>query len=162
MASANAQTGGGYDLTWSTIDSGGQMFSTGNGYELGGTIGQSDAGTLTGTGGYELQGGFWPAAAPAGCGPCLLYADFVNQATAAPYGPGANCIVDSAEVSKVLDGYSAGDLACTNSLLVDTELSFLDACPTVCSVDADCPSESGYPGVARRWVRVARSWRRPT
>jgi len=123
------------------------MFSTGNGYELGGTIGQSDAGVLTGTGGYKLEGGFWPAAIPAGCGPCLLFADFVNQATSAPYGPGANCIVDSAEVSKVLDGYSAGDLACTNSLLVDTELSFLDGCPPTCSVDADCPSESGYPGV---------------
>ena len=151
VALANAQSGGGYDLTWSTIDSGGHMFSMSmNGYELGGTIGQADAGVLTGTGGYTLQGGFWPAATSApgpGCGPCLLFADFVNQATPGPYGPGANCIVDSAEVSKVLDGYAAGDLACTNPLLVDTELSFLDGCPPTCSSDADCPSEAGYPGV---------------
>ena len=53
-----AQTGGGYDLTWSTIDGGGAMFSTGGGYSLGGTIGQPDMGALSG-GGYALNGGFW-------------------------------------------------------------------------------------------------------
>ena len=41
---AHAQTGGGYDLTWNTIDGGGYMFSTGGGYSLGGTMGQPDAG----------------------------------------------------------------------------------------------------------------------
>jgi hypothetical protein len=56
-----AQTGGGYDLTWSTIDGGGMMFSTGGGYSLGGTMGQPDAGTLGG--GYTLAGGFWGGAA---------------------------------------------------------------------------------------------------
>jgi len=55
---ALAQTGGGYDLTWSTIDGGGAMFSTGGSYALGGTVGQSDAGALSG-GGYTLTGGFW-------------------------------------------------------------------------------------------------------
>lgn len=62
---AVAQTGGGYDLTWSTIDGGGATFSTGGGYSLGGTMGQPDAGPAAGpmTGGnYELAGGFWPAA----------------------------------------------------------------------------------------------------
>lgn len=53
-----AQTGGGYDLTWNSIDGGGAMLSTGGGYELGGTIGQPDAGMLSG-GGYMLVGGFW-------------------------------------------------------------------------------------------------------
>ncbi|MCC7354689.1 MAG: hypothetical protein IT330_13160 [Anaerolineae bacterium] len=52
-----AQTGGGYGLTWSTIDGGGST-STGGGYELSGTIGQPDAGLLSG-GGYTLAGGFW-------------------------------------------------------------------------------------------------------
>jgi len=55
---ALAQTGGGYDLTWSTIDGGGYTFSTGGSYSLGGTVGQADAGGLTG-GGYTLGGGFW-------------------------------------------------------------------------------------------------------
>jgi hypothetical protein len=57
-----AQTGGGYDLTWSTVDGGGYTFSSGGGYTLGGTVGQPDAGVLTG-GGYTLSGGFWSGAA---------------------------------------------------------------------------------------------------
>ena len=53
-----AQAGGGYDLTWSTVDGGGYTFSTGSGYSLGGTAGQADAGLLAG-GSYALGGGFW-------------------------------------------------------------------------------------------------------
>ena len=45
---ASAQTGGGYDLTWNSIDGGGATFSTGGGYSLGGTIGQADAGAASG------------------------------------------------------------------------------------------------------------------
>jgi hypothetical protein len=55
---ASAQSGGGYELTWNTIDGGGVMFSTGGVYSLGGTIGQADAGNLSG-GSYTLNGGFW-------------------------------------------------------------------------------------------------------
>ena len=61
-ALALAQSGGGYDLTWSTIDGGGYTFSEGGGYSLGGTVGQPDAGVLSG-GGYTLVGGFWGGAA---------------------------------------------------------------------------------------------------
>jgi len=61
-ALARAQSGGGYDLTWSTIDGGGYTWSTGSGYSLGGTVGQPDAGVLSG-GGYTLSGGFWGGAA---------------------------------------------------------------------------------------------------
>ncbi|MCS7283264.1 MAG: hypothetical protein RMK65_06150 [Anaerolineae bacterium] len=59
---ALAQTGGGYDLSWWTVDGGGYTWSEGGGYSLGGTIGQPDAGVLQG-GGYTLVGGFWSAAA---------------------------------------------------------------------------------------------------
>ena len=55
---ASAQTGGGYDLTWNSIDGGGATFSTGGGYSLGSTIGQADAGASNG-GAYALSGGFW-------------------------------------------------------------------------------------------------------
>ena len=55
---ALAQSGGGYDLTWSTIDGGGYTWSEGGGYSLGGTIGQPDAGAISGEG-YTLAGGFW-------------------------------------------------------------------------------------------------------
>jgi len=56
----------GYDLSWWTVDGGGETFSSGGNYSLGGTIGQPDAGLLqstapravTGTG-YTLAGGFW-------------------------------------------------------------------------------------------------------
>lgn len=60
-ASVSAQTGGGYDLTWSTIDGGGYTWSEGGGYALDGTAGQPDAGMLSG-GGYTLSGGFWISA----------------------------------------------------------------------------------------------------
>jgi hypothetical protein len=55
---AVAQTGGGYDLTWSTIDGGGGS-SAGGGYQLIGTSGQSDAGMILSGGGYSLSGSFW-------------------------------------------------------------------------------------------------------
>ncbi len=58
VSGVSAQSGGGYDLTWNTIDGGGATFSTGGGYSLGGTVGQPDAGTLSG-GPYTLAGGFW-------------------------------------------------------------------------------------------------------
>ena len=61
VAVAHAQTGGPYDLTWSTVDGGGEMFSTGGVYTLGGTVGQPDAGVLAG-GDYSLGGGFWGGA----------------------------------------------------------------------------------------------------
>ena len=60
---------GGYDLTWNSIDGGGQMFSTGGTYSLGGTIGQPDAqaGPVMGGGAYELAGGFWTAPIACAC-----------------------------------------------------------------------------------------------
>ncbi len=58
VSTARAQTGGGYDLTWNSIDGGGATFSTGGGYSLGATIGQADAGASSG-GAYSLSGGFW-------------------------------------------------------------------------------------------------------
>lgn len=62
---ASAQSGGGYDLSWYTVGSGGYMWSQGNGYDLGGAIGQAESqGPATG-GGYNLQGGFWhPVCSP--------------------------------------------------------------------------------------------------
>ena len=59
--SSQAQSGGGYDLTWNTVDGGGAMFSAGGTYSLGGTIGQPDAGMMSG-GSFTLVGGFWGGA----------------------------------------------------------------------------------------------------
>lgn len=53
-----AQTGGGFDLSWHTIDGGGSTSSSDSVYTLSGTIGQPDAGQMSG-GDYTLSGGFW-------------------------------------------------------------------------------------------------------
>jgi len=68
VAAANAQSGGGYLIRKSTIDSGGHSNLTGGGYKLGGTVGQHDAGPLSG-GGYRLTGGFWSPAPGTTSGP---------------------------------------------------------------------------------------------
>ena len=54
---ARAQSGGGFDLTWSTIDGGGGT-STGGVFSVSGTIGQPDAGVMS-SGSFQLTGGFW-------------------------------------------------------------------------------------------------------
>lgn len=73
-----AQTGGGYDLTWSTIDGGGGT-STGGTYSLSGTIGQPATDAVSG-GVYTLAGGFWPAAGPTGGGPVpWLYLPLIRR-----------------------------------------------------------------------------------
>jgi len=56
---ADAQSGGPFDLSWSTIDGGGGT-SGGGRFALRGAIGQPDAGTLSG-GNFKLEGGFWSA-----------------------------------------------------------------------------------------------------
>ncbi|MGD8968233.1 MAG: PKD domain-containing protein [Anaerolineae bacterium] len=59
VAIVYAQTGGGYDLNWWTVDGGGRTIS-GGAYTVIGTAGQPEPGsTLTG-GGYALLSGFWP------------------------------------------------------------------------------------------------------
>ena len=56
---ARAQSGGAFDLSWSTVDGGGGT-SAGGQFSLSGTIGQPDAGVATVTGGqFSLTGGFW-------------------------------------------------------------------------------------------------------
>ncbi|MHC4763091.1 MAG: hypothetical protein ACYS71_06960 [Planctomycetota bacterium] len=58
LTHAFAQAGGIYDISWSTIDSGGGT-SSGGSYVVMGTTGQPDAAYSAG-GSYELLGGFWP------------------------------------------------------------------------------------------------------
>ncbi len=61
---AYAQVGGGYTLTWWTIDSGGQQAATGGGgYTLRSTVGQPDADPVASfSEKYTLLSGFWPSA----------------------------------------------------------------------------------------------------
>lgn len=57
-SAVRAQSGGTFDLSWFTTDSGGSTVLSGGAFELGGTAGQADAAELTG-GSFALQGGFW-------------------------------------------------------------------------------------------------------
>ncbi len=47
-----------YDLSWHTVDGGGDA-STGAAFSLAGTIGQPDAGAPMSSGAFSLIGGFW-------------------------------------------------------------------------------------------------------
>ena len=60
--------GGGYDLSWWTVDGGGLISSQGRGYVLGGTAGQPDAGASMSGGDYTLAGGFWGVGSAGGSG----------------------------------------------------------------------------------------------
>lgn len=55
---ALAQYGGGYELTWTTVDAGGGTV-TGGAYSLDSTIGQAEAGASASGGAYSLSGGVW-------------------------------------------------------------------------------------------------------
>lgn len=63
---AFAQTGGNYDLTWWTVDSGGSGGGdagkqiAGGAYELLSTVGQPEGAAIIGGGAYVLRSGFWP------------------------------------------------------------------------------------------------------
>lgn len=58
---ASAQSGGPFNLDWSTIDGGGNTFSTGGTFKVGGTVGQPDAAgmPLLSGGSFSMSGGFW-------------------------------------------------------------------------------------------------------
>lgn len=60
-AVAYAQAGGGFNMSWFTVDDGGGT-STGGSYTWSATIGQPDAGTLS-NGRFTFVGGFWGVAA---------------------------------------------------------------------------------------------------
>ena len=69
-----AQSGGSYELTWRTINSGSGL-SSGSAYSMYSTLGQPNVGETSG-GDYNLQAGFWPAT-PAGEGLFFIYLPMV-------------------------------------------------------------------------------------
>ncbi|MEN3000632.1 MAG: hypothetical protein ABDI19_02185 [Armatimonadota bacterium] len=117
---AHAQQGGGYDLTWWTIDGGGITFATGGTFHLGGTAGQPDATSadeLTG-GTYRLTGGFWflcyPTNGDVDWNGCVDDADLLQVlfafGSSGPNAADVNCdgVVDDADLLVVLFNFGAG------------------------------------------------------
>ena len=91
-AAARAQSGGGYDLSWWTID-GGVTFATGGTFNLGGTAGQPDASNELAGGAFRLTGGFWFT-------PCIISNGDVD----------GNSCVDDADLLTVLFNFGATGL----------------------------------------------------
>lgn len=58
---ASAQVGGGFDLTWWTVDGGGVTGVSGGDYVLLSTAGQPDAAPPVSGGNYVIESGFWPS-----------------------------------------------------------------------------------------------------
>ena len=56
--------GGGYDVSWWTVDGGGRTGGDGGGYNVQGTAGQPDAAVWGEGTPYNLVGGFWGGASP--------------------------------------------------------------------------------------------------
>jgi hypothetical protein len=54
-----AQTGGNFDLTWNTLESGGRAEAADGSYSIEGSFGQPDASISLNGDGYSLVGGFW-------------------------------------------------------------------------------------------------------
>ncbi len=86
LALAPVAIGQDFDMSWYTIDGGGEMFCNGGNFELSGTIGQPDANAVVMTGGdFELVGGFWAVAA-APCDPCDMNCDeLINSFDIEPF-----------------------------------------------------------------------------
>ena len=63
ISDLSARLTAGYDLSWWTVDGGGNTGDSSGAYTLGGTIGQPDAGILA-AGDYTLHAGFWAGAGP--------------------------------------------------------------------------------------------------
>jgi hypothetical protein len=120
LGSALAQSGGGFELSWWTIDGGGITFATGGSFNLGSTLGQPDAcNPLTG-GAFSLTGGFWfaPACVPTngdvdrnGCvdDADLLQVLFAFGASGSnPADVNCDQVVDDADLLVVLFNFGSG------------------------------------------------------
>ena len=120
-----AQTGGGFDLTWSTIDAGGRTSSTGGGFELGGTIGQADAQAppLMSGGTFELIGGFWP----------------VTQVCYCPADMNGDGKRDGSDVSKFVSCLIAGGACSCADVDAAGGVTFADVGPFVSNLLATMP-----------------------
>jgi hypothetical protein len=104
---ARAQSGGPYELRWSSIDAGGATALVGGDYGLGGTSGQPDAGAMHG-GPWALLGGFWeaetfavgvPGEDPGDTAPALAFR--LHAAVPNPFNPSTQLAFDLPQAGPV-------------------------------------------------------------
>jgi hypothetical protein len=106
VRSVAAQSGGGFNLGWSSINGGGGV-SSGGEFTLRGTVGQPDADVLSG-GGYTLAGGFWErlvsgsvVVSPPGAAPYRNY--FTIRRVTLTWNPISDAIAYQVQVSRNTD-----------------------------------------------------------
>jgi hypothetical protein len=95
---AYAQTSALHDLTWWTVDVGGDMTITGGDYELWSTVGQADAALDVSGGAYTIQSGFWPSTIQR----ALIYLPLVIK-------PGTPDLVGSFNLTPNKTSFNAGE-----------------------------------------------------
>lgn len=98
---AMAQSGGGYDMKWNSVDGGAQSSTAGN-FKLIGIIGQPDAGTMSG-GGFKFNGGF------------LVHGSEICPSSSAPI---AEMIGDETSTKNRFLSFTAGDSGRTQAVRV--------------------------------------------
>jgi len=119
-AVASGPSGGPYEITWSTIDSGGGLNASGGSFSLSGTIGQPDAGGPLSGGSFGVTGGFWAGINE----PCV--ADFTGDGVAS-----------FPDVGAFLALFSVGDPAA--DITGDGAVSFPDVGAFLAAFAAGCP-----------------------
>jgi hypothetical protein len=118
-AQAPAQTGGPYELAWSTLDGGGHSLSAGGLFGLSGTIGQADAQVppVMSGGPFELAGGFWVVAQVC---TCLGDMDGDGERNAADIQKFSDCLIAGGSCSCAdVDGVNGLTLADVNAFAAD-------------------------------------------
>jgi hypothetical protein len=129
LSAANAQSGGPYDLSGSTIDVGGVSVTFAGAFTLGGTAGQPDAGTNAG-GPYELAGGFWPGDVLATPAPeCVGNCNSDHAVTVNEIITMVNIALGSADISTCTAGDANADDTITINEIIAAVNDALTACP---------------------------------
>ena len=110
LTAGQGRNGRAFELTRSTMDSGGVMESAGGDLELSASIGQPDAGIMAG-GTFELSGGFWFPISPGDCDSDGLVSLFdYDEFSACLSGPAGGRPLDDCRCFDV-DGSGTVDLA---------------------------------------------------
>ena len=122
---AAAQSGGGFDLSWSTIDGGGGV-SMGANLVCAGTVGQTHTARLTG-GPYQLSGGFWSGVSLGGV--CVGDCNDDGQVTVDDLLIMVNIALGLAPFAECPAGDSSGDDMITIEDILIAVSNALNGCP---------------------------------
>ena len=90
-----AQSGGNFNLAWSTVDTGGATDVAGGNFTVGATVGQPDARPSVAGGDFTLLGGFWSPFGP-DCAATLSIRIVGNQIVVSWPASETSCVLEAA------------------------------------------------------------------